>query len=155
MLNKLNYRFTHKRRNPICIILVLFFYLWFHCMYCTTTVSNKYSFSCMHIQIPILMPYTFIYITLVGSVFTNSSFYSNFLGPTGPFMVLPGPKIVLRIYKWCLWTLLIYRENFHFLNLHQLMLLSLFPKCVEDRQTVQVSYRSDFSLLKNWYLIHK
>ena len=56
-------------------------------------------------------------------------------GPTGTFLVLPGPEIVLGICKWCLRTLLIYTDNFLFLSLHQFTLLSLFPKRVEDKQT--------------------
>ena len=77
----------------------------------------------------------------------------NFLGHTGPFLVLPTPKTVFGICKWCQRTLLIYTDNFLFLSLHQFTLLSLFPKRVEDRQTDQASYRCDFSSLKNKYQV--
>ena len=65
----------------------------------------------------------------------------KFIGPTGTSLVLPGPEIVLGICKWCLRTLLIYKDNFLFLSLNQFILLSLFPKRVDDRQTDQQTDR--------------
>ena len=89
--------------------------------------------------------YTFIKINLVCLVFANSSFYSKSPGPTEPFLVLPGPKIILGIWIWCLRTQLIYTNNFLFLSVEDRQ-----TDRQTDRWTYQASYKSDFSSLKNW-----
>ena len=116
------------------------FFFWSYCLYWTLIVSTRYSFGYIHLQTQSIC------LHINTNNFGLLSFYQlklllNFLGHTGPFLVLPTPKTVFGICKWCQRTLLIYTDNFLFLSLHQFTLLSLFPKHVEDRPTNKSTQR--------------
>ena len=92
-----------------------------------------------------LKAYISMRITLVCLVFTNSppSFFALldplwFYQDRNSFGVLQMmSKAPTHLYR-----------QISFLSWHRFTLLSLFPKRVEDRQTHQASYRSDFPSLK-------
>ena len=89
--NKLNYRLNHKRRNPYHILLLVLFLAY--CICWTPTVSTRYQMRYIHLQTQ------FLGLHNSTDKFGLLTFYQpklllELLGPTGPFLVLPGPEIV-------------------------------------------------------------
>ena len=67
---------------------------------------------------------------------------------------ISGHKIVLRICKLCLWTLLIYYRQLSFCEFASIHGSKSFPTMLRtDKKTNQADYRSDFPSLENLHYL--
>jgi len=153
-LEEAQWQLNHEWQNPICIIFLLYLFLfilhtlnpnYFYKIDTSLVIFiNKYFFWRLHIDIVNVLLIDFYLLKLLLKL---SWFYWAIV------VSISGHKIVLRICKLCLWTLLIYYRQLSFCEFASIHGSKSFPTMLRtDKKTNQADYRSDFPSLENLQL---